>query len=91
MTNGAQVWNDELAALAKSWASTCQWWHGMTSNEGTDLPPIGQNMHNCYVRNVTRGIDSWNREKNDYDYESNTCAPRRQCGHYKMVRHRFAS
>lgn len=33
----------------------------------------------------TQVTDSWGREKDDYSYATNTCAPGKVCGHYTQV------
>lgn len=37
------------------------------------------------VINVTQAIYSWDDEKWDYDYETNTCKEGKVCGHYTQV------
>jgi len=84
-----QVWNDLLASMAKTWAAGCVWEHGQPPVDTSSLPSpgVGQNMYMSSPSiNVTAAVQSWYDEKYDYNYESNTCADGRACGHYTQVR-----
>lgn len=83
------VYSDELAARAQEWADGCVWAHGLTSMcDGTS---IGQNMYISMSSggfpdsDMTKAVKSWYDEKVDYDYNSNTCAANKVCGHYTQV------
>ncbi|KAK4849585.1 hypothetical protein QYF36_026341 [Acer negundo] len=38
-----------------------------------------------YANQRTQAVQMWVNEKSDYDYNSNTCAPGKVCGHYTQV------
>ena len=52
------------------WASPTRW-----SNGDTELQRL----------TPEQVVDDWGSEKADYDYNTNTCAPGKVCGHYTQV------
>ncbi|XP_071500169.1 peptidase inhibitor R3HDML-like [Diadema antillarum] len=79
-------WDAELAASAQAWADQCTFSHDDSSDRRTDeWWWVGQNIAYGFGYSMTSYIDSWNDEKVDYDYASNTCASGAVCGHYTQV------
>lgn len=83
------VWNDEMAAIAQAWADKCQWEHGMLYDCAGNR--IGQNL---FVEasaggypgmNLTYVTDAWNNERNDWNWNTATCAPGKLCGHWTQL------
>jgi len=47
---------------------------------------VGQNGYYSFgAYNGLKAFSAWQREKNDYDFTTNTCAPGKVCGHWKQV------
>ena len=81
-----QVWNDELASMADTWAAGCRFDHGQPPVQNPPFPAIGQNLHMTGGQiNLAAAIQSWYHEKNYYNYDTLQCAPGRACGHYTQV------
>ncbi|XP_037045327.1 pathogenesis-related protein PR-1 type-like [Bradysia coprophila] len=78
-------WNSTLASLAKEWASRCVFEHGHPENNINEW--IGQNLFwSSYPDNIiVNAIRAWHFEASDYDFNSNTCASDKVCGHYTQV------
>lgn len=38
-----------------------------------------------YLKSPAEVVQGWGDERKDYDYQSNTCRPGKQCGHYTQV------
>lgn len=76
-------WDDDLAAVARSWAEGCQWGH----NDGRSESFPGYVGENIYGASFTpSGLEvtsSWASEEADYDYDSNSCSG--VCGHYTQI------
>ena len=76
-------WSEEVATSAQAWADElakdCDFKHS-----GGDF---GENIwagtEGAY--SPTNVVDSWGGEIVDYDYESNTCAADKDCGHYTQI------
>ena len=87
-------WSETLTQKAQAWAKEL-------ANRGFKLehspaPPriYGENIAYGGNTNLSspeldltaqRVVDLWGNEVNDYDYETNTCAPGKVCGHYTQV------
>jgi hypothetical protein len=70
------VWSDEVAAVAQSWSDRCSFEHSQSK--------FGENIFaSSGSATPQEVVDSWVREAQDYDYESNQC--RNVCGHYTQV------
>ncbi|CAH1789267.1 unnamed protein product, partial [Owenia fusiformis] len=79
-------WDEELEVLAQEWADACVWSHGQPDRDSYPYSFIGQNIQAWeWTYDEERSMDSWYIEKNDYTYETNSCAPGKQCGHYTAV------
>ncbi|ELU09214.1 hypothetical protein CAPTEDRAFT_189950, partial [Capitella teleta] len=80
--------NDVLAEQANLWAEECNFEHGFPDMD--DLP-YGKNVgQNIWVGTsssevIHNSIAAWFNEKDDYDFQSNTCAEGKMCGHYTQV------
>lgn len=79
----AQVaWSTTAENQAKSWAMGCRFVHSMVNGFGENL----------YAATASGGaptpqeiVSSWVSEVSDYNYQTNTCAAGKQCGHYTQV------
>ncbi|XP_039131272.1 pathogenesis-related protein 1-like [Dioscorea cayenensis subsp. rotundata] len=80
---GPVTWNDTVAAYAQNYANQrandCQLIH---SNG-----PYGENLFwgSGADYSGVDAVNAWVSEKQDYDYNSNTCAEGKVCGHYTQV------
>nr|UKH47132.1 pathogenesis-related protein 1 [Gerbera jamesonii] len=81
---GAMMWDDRVASFAQNYANQrqgdCQLIHSQNG-------PYGENLATGSGFEFT-GLDAvnlWVSELADYDYNSNTCAPQKICGHYTQV------
>ncbi|XP_056001659.1 peptidase inhibitor 16-like [Ostrea edulis] len=73
-------YNKELAAASQVWADSCLEGHSLREAAGENIfASTGD------VINVTQAIYSWDDEKWDYDYETNTCKEGKVCGHYTQA------
>jgi len=76
-------WDNDLAAVAQSWADACVFAH----NDGrSDNYPgyVGENIYAAsFVPSGADVTESWASEEADYDYNSNSCSG--VCGHYTQV------
>ncbi|XP_065033121.1 pathogenesis-related protein 1-like [Musa acuminata AAA Group] len=80
---GPVSWDSTVAAYAQNYANQrkadCQLVHSRG--------PYGENIFWGSGRDYTAAdaVNSWVSEKQDYDYNSNKCAPNKVCGHYTQV------
>lgn len=96
----ALTWSPEIAAFAQEWAEEldrqgCTAQHRprsgpYTQRYGENLSsasPVTWSDGRTEVQLVTPGavVDSWDSEKVDYDYASNSCASGKVCGHYTQL------
>ena len=79
------TWDNNVAAFAQNYANQrkgdCQLIHS-----GRDGGRYGENL--AWSSGDMSGSDAvkmWVDEKADYNYNSNTCAAGKQCGHYTQV------
>lgn len=90
---GPMVWNDSLAATAQAWADSCV---DQTAPAGlidhndnrSDGHPwyVGENVYGSSGQATAAGaVSAWASEGQDYDYDSNSCAPGKICGHYTQI------
>ncbi|BFG15659.1 hypothetical protein CerSpe_019330 [Prunus speciosa] len=77
------TWNESLADSAKNYANQ----RGGDCNLVHSNSSFGENLANSTAGDYTAtlAVDLWVAEKADYDYNTNTCAPEKQCGHYTQV------
>ena len=77
------TWSDELAQSATEWAEelakTCAFEHS-TGNYGENLW-----KGTAGAFSITQVVDSWGSEKQDYNYNENSCAVGAVCGHYTQI------
>ncbi|KAH7673597.1 Cysteine-rich secretory protein-related protein [Dioscorea alata] len=80
---GPVIWDDTVASYAENYANQrandCQLIH---SNG-----PYGENLFwgSGADYNAVDAVNLWVSEGQDYDYNSNTCAQGKVCGHYTQV------
>ena len=81
-----QSWDASLASVAQELTDTCVFAHGMYEDlTGTTYARVGQNLYMTTGWDVTRPVFSWWSEREDYDYDTDTCDPGKVCGHYTQV------
>lgn len=82
-------WNSKLAELAQKWSDGCEFDHGQPPFDAGSLgyESLGQNLYvnSDLGKGMRAGVQAWFDEKSDYNYDSLTCAPGKQCGHYTQV------
>jgi len=76
-------WNDQVAAYAQQYAQQRIGDCALQHSGG----PYGENIAWGSDGSLTgtAAVQLWVNEKADYDYNTNTCAPGKQCGHYTQV------
>lgn len=83
------VYDTRLAGIASSWASKCTFGH----NPGRSRNYPGYVGENMYATTETKSskalvmaaIESWNSERSNYNYNTDTCKPGKVCGHYTQL------
>ena len=86
-----QQWSDELASVAQAYAEQCIFDHNSerVGQQGT-FASVGENLASSSPATEIGNTDlqslvtNWDNEKNDYDYDSNSCGS--VCGHYTQVK-----
>ncbi|RWR76439.1 LEAF RUST 10 DISEASE-RESISTANCE LOCUS RECEPTOR-LIKE PROTEIN KINASE-like protein 2.4 [Cinnamomum micranthum f. kanehirae] len=80
---GPLVWDNTVAAYAQDYAKQRMGDCSLTHSNG----PYGENLFwgSGAEFTATQAVNSWVNEKQDYDYNTNTCAAGKQCGHYTQV------
>lgn len=81
-----KVYSKELEKLAADWVSNCIYEHP----DAEKYPEYGNSGQNLALsggsgRNLVRMATGWWEEVKDYNYDTNTCAPGKACGHYTQV------
>ncbi|XP_013417242.1 peptidase inhibitor 16-like [Lingula anatina] len=92
------MWDPDLADCdGQEYINQCLFAHGHSSLIDTcsadiNTQAIGQNLYvYCSTSNIRpenftgEAVEYWFREKEDYTYDTNTCASQRICGHYTQV------
>ncbi len=74
-------WDPQLAATAQSYAALCVYKHSMAAGLGENIAAFAPGGSGTAARTVK----SWADEKVDYNYQANTCAAGKQCGHYTQI------
>ena len=80
-----QVWNDELAQVAQSYAEQCIFDHNdnRVSSQST-FTSVGENLLvTTASADYESFVESWFDERENYDYDSGQCSA--VCGHYTQV------
>ncbi|XP_034330686.2 peptidase inhibitor 16 [Magallana gigas] len=79
-------WSAELAIVAQNYANKCTTEHNPYRNQQASFQEVGENLYwNTAQVSPSTAVDSWDNEKNYYNYGSNTCSPSKFCGHYTQV------
>jgi uncharacterized protein YkwD len=87
------AWDADLAAVAQAWADGCVDEDApaglIDHNPGrSDNYPgyVGENVYGAGgAPSAQEAVDLWASEAANYDYDSNSCAPGRVCGHYTQL------
>uniref|UniRef100_A0A8P4GE29 SCP domain-containing protein n=1 Tax=Dicentrarchus labrax TaxID=13489 RepID=A0A8P4GE29_DICLA len=84
------TWDEGLAITARAWARHCLFEHNTFLNDVRRVHPtfssVGENIWTGYPPSsfdVAHSIKRWVDEKQDYDYDSDSCT--KVCGHYTQV------
>ncbi|CAG2251435.1 GLIPR1-like protein 1,Glioma pathogenesis-related protein 1 [Mytilus edulis] len=80
------TWSSELASVAQTYANKCVWSHNSArSSQASSFYYVGENLYvtTSSYGYLEKGVASWDNEKKDYDYASNSCSG--VCGHYTQV------
>ena len=83
-----QVWSDELAHVAQTYADKCYFGHNNLRNEEQKtFPYVGENLYitSSPTPDLASIVKGWYDEHHDYNYQENTCSPHKVCGHYTQV------
>jgi pathogenesis-related protein 1 len=80
---GAVGWDADIAVVAQAWAERCVFEHSDGTGYGENLALFSPRAIDADLATVT--VELWESEAADYDYEGDSCAPGRQCGHYTQV------
>jgi len=75
------MWDQTLADEARAYAEQCIWAHS------SDRINVGENLYATtnLNGNITAAVDSWASEHQYYMFQSDTCTPGEQCGHYTQL------
>jgi pathogenesis-related protein 1 len=83
------TWSADLASVAQSHANKCVFEHSTGNNFGENLAFFSCPGAECDEDDLgstpADAVRIWADEVSDYDYESNSCAPGAQCGHYTQL------
>ena len=86
------MYSEELEVIAQEYSNRCIVGHSDREERNSKAPSFNTVGENIYLGggipvNYTDIVARrWGfSEAADYDYESNTCAPGRMCGHYTQV------
>ncbi|XP_048420110.1 pathogenesis-related protein 1-like [Pyrus x bretschneideri] len=80
---GPLMWEDNIARFAQNHANQRIGDCNLTHSNGL----YGENLSTISTADLPRvkAVDRWEAEKVDYNYESNSCADGKMCGHYRQV------
>ncbi|KAK1572516.1 hypothetical protein Q3G72_033915 [Acer saccharum] len=79
---GPVTWDEQVAAYARNYANQHKGDCRLVHSGG----PYGENLAGSSGDlSGTRAVQLWVSEKADYNYNSNSCAPGKVCGHYTQV------
>ncbi|MGB3693941.1 MAG: CAP domain-containing protein [Spirulinaceae cyanobacterium] len=78
------TWSNELANFAQAWANKLI---KQDKLEHRFNSPYGENLASAWGQQLSpeRVVQMWAGEIKDYDYETNSCASGKVCGHYTQV------
>ncbi|KAA0197020.1 GLIPR1 protein 1 [Fasciolopsis buskii] len=78
------VYDQGIADKAQSWADNCTVGHDTYNDRKTDtFATVGQNF--AGNTDFSSAFDSWFAEYPYYNFDANTCAASKTCGHYTQV------
>jgi hypothetical protein len=80
---GEVGWDADIAVVAQAWAERCVFEHSDGTGYGENLALFSPRDVDADLATAT--VELWESEVADYDYEGDSCAPGRQCGHYTQV------
>lgn len=76
------IYDDDIAATAKTWADRCKFEHDLTSGFGENLYVAGSTIDNLdTIDHLVDGVGQWYIEYKEYTFTSEFCA-HGECGHY---------
>ena len=83
----SQIWNDELAQVAQSYAEQCVFAHNSErSSQSPSFQFVGENLAaRTGPADYIQDINNWYNEVADYTYDTNSCNEGAVCGHYTQV------
>ena len=78
------TWSNELANFAQTWANKLIQQEHLQHRFNS---PYGENLASAWGQQLSpeRVVQMWAGEMKDYDYETNSCASGKVCGHYTQV------
>ena len=82
------MWNNELAKIAQSYANKCVFAHNADrSSQSETYSYVGENLYASVgsAADYDAAVQSWYNEVENFDYDSNSCAENKACGHYTQV------
>lgn len=82
------VWSNELAQIAQSYANRCTFAHNSArSSASRTFSYVGENLAatNNPQPNYPSLVTSWENEDSNYNFDSNSCAAGRVCGHFTQM------
>ncbi|KAL1215833.1 Pathogenesis-related protein 1 [Cardamine amara subsp. amara] len=75
-------WDESVAAYARNYANQRIGDCAMEHSNG----PYGENIAGSSgSMSAVEAVNMWVNEQLDYDYDSNTCAQGKECGHYTQI------
>ncbi|XP_061194317.1 peptidase inhibitor 16-like [Saccostrea echinata] len=80
-------WSAELASVAENYSRKCVYGHNPNKyDEAPSFKRVGENLrYSTREETPLEVVSSWDDERIDYNYNANTCAPDKKCGHYTQV------
>ncbi|XP_033753780.1 GLIPR1-like protein 1 [Pecten maximus] len=87
----AMTWSRAIKKTAATWAQECLWDHSPSSDRkitwGGKQVSVGENLFwsSAKTLNVTKVVNIWYDEKDDYNFKEGSCARGEVCGHYTQV------
>jgi len=90
-------YSNELEKSSKTWAEHLKQFNLCRMKHSSGKGRYGENIFwasaltwsdgrkEIQTVSPTKVVDSWGKEKADYDYASNSCAPGKTCGHYTQI------
>lgn len=87
------TWDAELARVSQEYADRCIWGHNSERTAqyrgdgyvGENLSATSGQTSAIDPEGLSRLVKLWTSEDVDYNYDSNTCAAGKVCGHYTQV------